>query len=48
MLNFRILVDQLEAITKRQALPMLYTPPVDPDNSTCLQLDRRLFNPKNW
>jgi hypothetical protein len=48
MPNFRILVDQLEAITKRQALPIRYTPPVNPDNSTYLRLDRRLFNPKNW
>jgi hypothetical protein len=48
MLNFRILVDQLETITKRQALPKLYTPPVDPDNTTRLRLDRKLFNPKNW
>jgi hypothetical protein len=48
MPNFRILIEQLETITKRQAQPMPYTPPVNPDNSTSLRLDRRLFNPKNW
>jgi hypothetical protein len=46
MPDFRTLVNQLEAITKRQ-VPR-NAPIVAPAASTRLRLDRRLFNPKNW
>jgi hypothetical protein len=48
MPDFRTLVDQLEAITKRKAPPMVYAPTVAPTVSVRLRLDRKLFNPKNW
>jgi hypothetical protein len=48
MPNFRILVDQVEAITKRQKPPMGHAPAVAPAISVDLRLDTRLFNPKNW
>jgi hypothetical protein len=48
MPDFRNLVDQLEAITKRQAAPMGNAPTAAPAVSVYVRLDRRLFNPKNW
>jgi hypothetical protein len=48
MYDFLTLIERLEAITKQQVPQIPYAAPVDPTISTRLQLDRRLFNPKNW